>query len=238
MNRAAFALVSTAALTASAVAGGDGDVGFRFLDGSVITTIALDDQFDTEAAFPEGFEVERVFGVDFDSTGAVDEPGFYINSFSRIPGLRDLSLTYTQQPLRVFDGTDFVATDHTLTQINGIPGVNEISSPTTGTSGGWVFPISVPTSGPFEFDNHPDFQLDNGSDALVAGAYLWEIEFNFIDASDNVVFSTDSVGLVFNFGLSEEDHDEAIEAAEAIIPTPGAAAVLAMAGIGASRRRR
>ena len=218
-----------AALAAPALAGEGGDVGFALVNGELRTVLALDDQGDSAAAFPEGFSVERVFAADFDATGFADEPGFYINSFSNIAVGLDLS--YTQEgALLEWNGSDFVATDHQLRQII-TPTISTVT-PSSGTAPGFDFPYSGG-----EFDQHPDLQLENLSGPIEAGVYLWNISFSLLD-NGTTVAESQNVFIVLNFGVDESIHDAAIEYAESIIPTPGAATVLAMTGLIATRRRR
>ena len=54
----------------------------------------------------------------------------------------------------------------------------------------------------------------------------------------NAYGDSESVFVVFNFGLSEAEHEAAIAYAESIVPAPGVLAPLAFAGALATRRRR
>lgn len=240
---ATFVAMVLAGAAAPAMADGDGgDVGFILADDGVITVAAADDEGDSAAAFVNGETEQFVFVTDMDSTGFADEPGFYINSFSNLPNTDTLFLSYTQEaPLLVYDAVSdsYVATDVQLGQIN-IPGIIANVTPETGSAPGLGYLINIDPTVGGEFDQHPDLQLlvDGAPSGFDPGVYLWQISFQFLDGIGGPEqFSTETVGILFVF--EAEDLEEAAEAAaEAFIPTPGAAAVLAVGGVLATRRRR
>ena len=188
---------------------------------------------------------ERVFGADFTLSGGeiyTDEPGFYGSSLSAgsantIPASSSLNFRILGN-LRAWDptaGTFSAATPGERLRIEFFGGAASRLSPLDGsTVGGFSIPLG-PTGG---FDEHWDFFLDPapGQTAPGAGIYLLSVELEL----DNVAGSrSEPIWLVFNNGLNEAEHDEAIEYVEAnIVPTPGAVGVLGLAGLFAARRRR
>lgn len=243
-TKTAAGLVAILAGAASpAFADGDGgDVGFILTDDGVITVAAADNVGDSADAFVNGATEQLVFVTDMDSVGFAEEPGFYINSFSNLPNTDTLAISYTQEaPLLVYDelSDSFVATDVELGQIVAFPDIAAVT-PESGTAPGLEFLINIDPVAGGQFDQHPDLQLllDGAATAAFPGVYLWQISFQFLDGLGGAEqFSTETVGILFVF--EAEDLEEAAEeAAEALIPTPGAAAVLAAGGLLATRRRR
>lgn len=223
--------VFAAAVPCSCVlAHGEGDIGL-LLDGSRIMTSIADDE---SGAFEE--IGERVFGGEIDFVSNVgDGPGFFTTDGPTLPGgfspfAAGTTITYqTHGAIRAWNGAGFEATSNQLRQIM-IPGVLEILSPIDESIvGGFEYTYSGG-----EFDEHPDFAL---TESGTAGIYLWKMSFSALDGS-SVIATSDETWVVFNYGLSEAEHEEALEFAEANIPAPGVLAVLSAAGLCAARRRR
>jgi len=228
MNK--FAVVALGAAAGLAFGHGEGDVGFVLTNG-VLETVVADD-------VAENWEpgLERVYAgeMTFDGLNFVgDEPGFFMNDDDSRPNADSnvavgSVLGYnTVGALQVWDGSDFVSTSAQLAQINGL---DTVLTPTdNSTVAGFEFGY---TGG--AFDEHPDYGLVNGG----AGAYLWLVDFYLNDASGNLLAEAETIAIVFNAGVSEEIHEEALEAAEGIVPAPGAMGLLALGGLAAARRRR
>lgn len=233
---AAAGVIGLAGLASSASAHGEGDLGFLFDSSGNLTTFVADDE---SGAFDE--PGEAVFAADMDAMGLADGPGFFTTDGATVPAgyaalVAGSTVSYrTIAALRVYDaGTDsYVATDAQLAQDSG--GMT-VFTPTTDMS---VAGFSYDYSGG-EFDQHPDFGLvgTGGLGTADAGAYLWQFRLSVLDSSGNLIDETGTIGYVFNFGLDEDAHEAAIEAAEGIVPAPGAAGVLAVGGLVGLRRRR
>ena len=91
----------------------------------------------------------------------------------------------------------------------------------------------VPVDGS-EFHWHPEYFLSgpNGSDPA-NGIFL--AQFTFSTAG---LAASQTLWIVFNLGMGEEDHEAAVEWVELnLVPTPGAIALLAVAGLAGRRRR-
>jgi len=218
--------VAGAALLAApgpALAGEGGDVGVRVVAGKLTTFEVLDT--------PEGEvlgDPELVFAADW---------GELFPGFGADPGFFGLEGTFDAPTTLRFDfptglrkwneaDTDFdFATETVEASFLG----ESVLVPTGDTSGIGL-EIGVGSS---EFDEHPDWQL-TPDDAV--GIYL--IEMNLVEVTGNFD-DTGSFWTVVNFGMSEELHDEVIEYVEDnIAPAPGSLALLGLAGLAATRRRR
>lgn len=227
-QKLAFPVVMSVAGLAFA---GEGDIGLLVQDNRIVTSVANDE---TGAFEDIG---ERVFGADIDFvSNLADSPGFFTTDGPTVPGGFSTfsvgsTVSYrTNGALLAWDGAGFVATDNRLRQIV-VPNVLEILSPTDGS----VVDGFEYTYGGGEFDEHPDYAMTDGAQS---GIYLWNITFTASDANGNAYGDSSNIFVVFNFGLSEEEHEAAIAFVETIIPAPGAAVPLAMAGLIGMRRRR
>lgn len=175
---------------------------------------------------------ERVFAGDFGEADPMnpnfaDDPGF-----RALPG--DFDNSYWSfnviDTVFVWNGTDFSAVSPYGMTINfgPSPDVNTPAAP-----GGFApgFQIPVGTGG---FDDHLNIFLDAPMDGSADGIYLLTLEV-FAEGLD----PSDPIWFVMNRGLSELEHDAAIDWVTAnLVPAPGAAALLGLAGLTALRRRR
>jgi hypothetical protein len=214
-----------------AMAHGEGDIGLLLSGDSIVTAVA-DDLAGTFADIGE-----RVFAGEIDFVSNIgDAPGFFTTDGAGLPGgfsafSPGTTIGYrTNGAILAWDGSTFGSTTNRLRQIV-IPNIIEVLSPTDQSV---VDGFEYLYNGG-EFDEHPDYAM---LDATAAGIYLWKIAFFANDPFGATIASSDEVWVVFNFGLDEEDHELALEWAEANVPTPGALAPLTMAGLIASRRRR
>lgn len=219
-----------------------GDIGLALVNGRLATG-------EVEEAGTPPLEFvslgERVFGADFTLSGGEvfsDEPGFYGSSLSAggentIPASSSLSFRILGN-LRVWEpatSTFSTVTPGERLRIEFFGGAASRLSPLDGsTVGGFSIPLG-PTGG---FDEHWDFFLDAapGQTAPGAGIYLLSVDLEL----DNVAGSrSEPIWLVFNNGLSEEQHEAAIEYVEEfVVPSPSALGLLGLAGVVAARRRR
>lgn len=227
--RALVSAVTVASVSAALFAGEDGDVGLILRNGVLSTALASDEAGDVRAAFLN--TSQRVFEGEFNVSGFADEPGFYVNGFSRIdPGVF-VGYNNIGPLLRWDDSTGtFVDSGTTLTQING---PFTLDTPTTDIiEEGFRFAYNGG-----EFDEHPDLQLNDISEP---GAFLWNLNFFLADAAvgGNILAESENVFVVVNFGLEEAAFEEAVEAAEVLIPTPSSVAAMGAMGLLAARRRR
>lgn len=228
--RSSVCVLAAACSSSSVLAHGEGDIGL-LLDGSRIVTAVADDE---SGSFDE--IGERVFGGEIDFVSNVgDGPGFFTTDGPTLPGgyspfAAGTTITYqTHGAIQAWNGSGFEATSNQLRQI-AIPGVLEILSPVDDAI---VNGFEYNYAGG-EFDEHPDYAL---TEAGTAGIYLWKVSFSALDGS-NLLATSAETWVVFNYGLSEAEHEEALEFAEANIPAPGALAVLSATGLLAARRRR
>jgi len=225
-------VASIAASAASfAFADGEGDVGL-LLDGDRIVTAVANDLDGTFADVGE-----RVFGAELDFVSNLgDAPGFFTTDGPTLPGgfspfAAGTTITYqTNGAVTAWNGAGFESTSNRLRQIQ-IPGVVEILSPVDDAI---VDGFEYTYSGG-DFDEHPDYAM---TDETLDGVYLWKISFSALNGSGGLLASSDEAWVVFNFGVDDAVHEEALEWAEANIPAPGATALLAAGGLVIARRRR
>ncbi|MEA5557580.1 hypothetical protein [Nodularia spumigena] len=213
-------LFTLAALASFAGLAAGGGLDITVLNSGGILTTGLIDE-DTLEITPG----VRVFAGDFSEFGGIvfgDEPGIDIIDGSFTPGAQ--LLLNVRKSLRLWNGTDFNSL--TTNSITLEFGPQTLTSPGTDTPAGPMI---------FDFDangglhDHPDFVLNNNE----IGLYLLEIEF----AKDGFGTSLPA-WIVFNYGFDEVDHDLAIDwVQDNLVPTPGAAAILAL-GLGTLTRRR
>ncbi len=218
------ALIVCGAAASIALADG-GDYGLAIDNGNVVVGIG-----DHDAGTITDFG-ERVFGADMFISGPnwfADEPGIFIEEGS-LPDNTQVSFTLTSA-LMYWDGTGSVsfsqATD-AMTLAFGPASVSTAfdNNPVAG------FSLNYDADFAGGFDEHFDYILDRSASA---GIYLLANSFSLSGANDSDVIYT-----VFNAGLSEDIHDEAIDYVEnVIVPAPGAMGLLAMAGLGVVSRRR
>ncbi|MCR9076761.1 MAG: hypothetical protein NXI07_12060 [bacterium] len=205
--------------------GEDADYGLAIIDG--ITSVGLGDH-DTGTITEFG---ERVFGADMSVSGPnwfADEPGIFIAENS-LPDNTQVSFTLTSA-LLFWDGAgavDFVQSANAMNLTFGPASVSTAfdNNPVAG------FSINYDADQAGGFDEHFDYTIDASAPA---GIYVLANSFSLSGAADSDVIFT-----VFNAGLGEDLHEEAIEYVEhVLVPAPGATGVLAIAGLGVMSRRR
>ena len=205
--------------------GEDADYGLAIMDGSV--AVGLGDH-DTGTITEFG---ERVFAAEMAISGSnwfADEPGIFIAEGSLLDNTQ-VSFTLTSA-LLYWDGTgavDFSQSANAMTLSFGPASVSTAfdNNPVAG------FSINYDADQPGGFDEHFDYTIDASAGA---GIYVLANTFSLTGAVDSEVIFT-----VFNAGLEEDLHEEAIEYVEhVLVPAPGATGVLAIAGLGVMSRRR
>ncbi len=205
--------------------GEDADYGLAIIDG--ITSVGLGDH-DTGTITEFG---ERVFAAEMSISGSnwfADEPGIFIAENS-LPDNTQVSFTLTSA-LLFWDGAgavDFVQSANAMNLTFGPASVSTAfdDNPVAG------FSINYDADQAGGFDEHFDYTIDTSAPA---GIYVLANSFSLSGAADSDVIFT-----VFNAGLGEDLHEEAIEYVEhVLVPAPGATGVLAIAGLGVMSRRR
>jgi hypothetical protein len=205
--------------------GEDADYGLAIMDGSV--AVGLGDH-DTGTITEFG---ERVFAAEMAISGSnwfADEPGIFIAEGSLLDNTQ-VSFTLTSA-LLYWDGTgdvDFSQSANAMTLSFGPASVSTAfdNNPVAG------FSINYDADQVGGFDEHFDYTIDASAGA---GIYVLANTFSLTGAADSEVIFT-----VFNAGLEEDLHEEAIEYVEhVLVPAPGATGVLAIVGLGAMSRRR
>ena len=197
-----------------------------FVNG-VVTTGAFDD--DSEMVLSMN---QRVFEAEFGEADPMnpnfaDEPGF-----RALPGDFDGSSWGFNivDTIYQWNGSDFSTVSPYSMTMNFGPSP-DVTSP--GMPGGFTPGFSIPV-GPGGFDDHLNIFLDAPMDGTADGIYLLTLEV-FADGLD----ASDPIWFVMNRGLSEMEHEAAVDwVHDNLVPAPGAAVVFAGAGLLAARRRR
>ena len=225
MIRTALAGTLALSFASVAVAGEGGDV-LILPDASSgqVRTGAFDDV--TESVLSTN---QRVFFADFGVADPLqpnfaDEPGFRGLPSDFADG-SSWSFTLTG-PVGLWNGADFsTASPYTMTLGFGPASVTTSTGPVAG--------FSVPVSGSLGFDDHLDVFLDAPTDGTADGIYLLRMTLSVPGFSDS-----DEIWWVMNRGLSELEHDAAIDYARATIPAPSGLVALLGAGLLGARRQR
>jgi len=168
----------------------------------------------------------RAFGSEMTLLGNApfaDEPGLF--GESSFPAM-NLGFN-VRNALLEWNGSAFV--DPASEQMTIEFGPNSVMTPANvgGFQAGFTMPIAAGG-----FDEHYDFSMPVGTESAI---FLLELELT----SDTGVGTSRPFWIVFNNGLSEPEHDAAIEWVEMnLVPAPGAVALLGLGGVMAMRRRR
>jgi hypothetical protein len=184
----------------------------------------------------------RVFEAEFGELplfpNLADEPGFYTET---LPAGAGIGFNIVDA-LRSWNGMNFDTIPTQTMSIFGEPFPDGDVATTPGSAGAFVpgFQFIEADSNGF-FDDHPVFQLNNQAD----GIYLLSLDL-FTDVPG--IANSETFYIVFGSNLDgtfgdDKAFDAAIDAAVAyvnnvIIPTPGTAGLLGLAGLMACRRRR
>lgn len=222
MKKAILATAAAAAFGSQALAHGEGDVWVYLDAGRLATGLIREDGSITEPGV-------RVFGAAFGDAGIPnfsDEPGFQAPDGSFLPG-STIGFKILRA-LRSWNGTDFGTMPMETMTLSFGPLTAVTPDSDVLTPG---FDLTVDGAGGLH--DHPDYTLNSPAGM---GIYLLELEFTTDLAG---VGSSMPFWIVFNQGMDETVHDEAIEwVEENLVPTPGPIGLLAAASMLALRRRR
>ena len=196
-------------------------VGF---DAGRITTSGID--IDTADQFP-GL---RAFGADLGEfpapPGFGDEPGFFSTTLT--PGA---AIGFdVVDGLRAWNGSDFGSLASESLEIS--KGSDSVVVPTTdgGFAPGFVIATADASGG---IHDHVEFAL---SPSASTGVFLVSMRL-WTDAPG--IDASETIWIVLNSGMDEEDHDAAIEWVEStLVPAPSALALLALGATPGIRRHR
>lgn len=232
----ALAALVAPLLAAPAALAHEGDIGLVFQNNRLTTGIVED--------LPGGGEVvlpgQRVFAAEFGLLAGdvyADEPGLFASPLAPLPASTPLAFTI----LSAVRSWDFANGT-----FNGPASASPITleflagalSATTPAADAVVPGFAFSTGATGAFDEHYDFFLEApaGAAAPAPGIYLLELSLSLAGLPGS---ESAPVYLVFNFGADEAEHDAAVEWTEAnrVVPSPGAAALLALAGLALRRRR-
>ena len=216
-------LAATLASTVAFGAYADGDEHEHFdigvwNDGGTLRTGGWDhDEEALEVSNLRVFEAE--FGEDPEFPWAIDEPG--IGGVAADLGLPvGASLTMNMlSGLGVWNGNGFDVTNSTTMFVDYGP-----TSMNSGSGGQIDFLITE------DYDLHPVYSIQDTADV---GSYLLEFTFSMEGFE-----SSDSMWIVFNLGLDEEDYEASVEWVEGnLVPAPAALPALGLAFMAGRRRR-
>lgn len=171
---------------------------------------------------------QRVFGANLEfnaitSDVRIDEPGYA----SRDPLLLGQSIQFNiRKALRRWDGSAFVST--TSTMATGLPDLGQpfINTPATDTQvAGYSWLLSD--------DFHFEWLLNSATASTGQGIYLAELELTTGPLTSRPYW------IAFNYGLTEAEHDAAIDwVQQTLVPAPGTAGIAGLMLLGGARRRR
>lgn len=232
-NALALSFVSLAALPAYAgLAPHVGDVGVKFENGRIITTIVeeAEEGRDGELGLPQRVFDSDLGTIEFGPFGN-DEPGY---TSDELPAGVQLGFNI-RAALKKWDGSGFVVTDATLQlgQFVGTPGET-----TRQTGAGFVSGFDFVTVDNTGFiDEHLSHILSGpGGTDPANGVYLLELE---LTTTAPGIAPSEPYWIVFNLNLDQSVQDEAIDYVERnLVPAPGAVMLAGLGGLVAMRRRR
>ena len=172
------------------------DVWLRIVDGDLVTGAIAED----ETPICDNW---RVFGAEFgEEPGfpfSADEPGFQLDNGTVTPGT---AFTFLVQPMQVWNGTGFEATDETMDIEFGPLSVSTRTS-------SFVSGFQFAADGLGGFHNHFELTLPGvGGDDPVAGIYLIPMQMSGVEGSFG---GTETFWFVMNLAQDEEDHEAAID---------------------------
>lgn len=230
-------LLTAAAIGALASGGlASEDIAITNIGGKIVTGVGDHGNYPGEFEFPvRAFEAE-LSTADF-PLPTTEEPG-WLGPFDNVgDGFASGSTIGFRitRALRAWDdaGDTFVSTSETMTLFDSGAGSNIVTTPATDVpveGFSVVFNADVHAQG--GFDEHPFYRLDS----LNEGVYLLALE---LTTSDTSIADSDEIFLLFNWNRPGAELDRALDHVQTVIvPAPGAAGLLAIAGLLGVRRRR
>ncbi|MCC6679183.1 MAG: hypothetical protein IT436_18815 [Phycisphaerales bacterium] len=175
----------------------------------------------------------RVFSGELGETvpGFSDEPGFFALEHTLSAGS---TLTFDiRKAFRTWDGSDFDQVGPETMTLERPDGLFSITTPMTdpiSPLAGWTTP-GFPSDG--DFDYHPNYFLNPST---AEGIYLLEMQFRTSMAG---VEGSLPFWIVFNSGQDPAELNRAVDYVnQYILPAPGSAGLIALAGPVLHRRRR
>jgi len=230
MLRTVFTVSAVASLASAALGHGeDVDVLIRVDDGALVTGSW------SHTADSVVEERERVFAFEWgndEGANISDEPGFFAEA-GTLAGM-NWGVNFVDA-VRVWNGSDFSAVSSSTVTYELLGA--EMDTP--GAAGGFTPGFAVPVGGG-GFDDHFEIVLNAPLDGSADGVYLIAMElFATSDTLGGTPVNSETFWFVGNFGGDEEMHEAAIEYVEdVLVPAPGSAALFALSGLAATRRRR
>lgn len=210
----------------------DGDIGIRINADNRIETVLAGGEPPNQTF---GADIERIFVAElvFNATAndvRIDEPGLA----SEAAGLLNQPLGLNiRKALRRWNGSGFETTPLTLSVGGSDLGLPFSTTPLTDTlvTGPSIVVPEIP------LDFHMDWVLDGATTSTGDGIYLLEIE---LASPGGNLLTSDPLWVVYNYNLTESEHDAAIEyvAANYIPAANSMLLAIPVAYLGARRRQR
>ena len=175
-------------------------------------------------------DIHYVFGAELGEDllfpFSATEPGFQTDA-AGFGSLTTLTFTILDS-LRQWNGDGFDQTTSTMDIAYGPASVQTGAGPVAG------FNFATDANG--YMHDHFEFTLQGVADDPMPGIYLLSLSMSGVSPQYG---ASNPFYLVFNLGMSEIDHDLAIDwVQENLVPAPGALAVFSLLGLGGRRRRR
>lgn len=209
----------------------DGDIGIRINAGNRLETVLAGGEPPNQTF---GADIERIFAAEllFNATSSdvrLDEPGLASDAAGLLNQPLGLNI---RKALRRWNGSGFETTPLTLSVGGSDLGLPFSTTPLSDTlvTGPSIVVPEVP------LDFHMDWVLNGATASTGDGIYLLEIELTSPGGS---LLTSDPLWVVYNYNLSEEEHEAAIDYVAAnYIPAAGTSALILPALALRARRRR
>lgn len=242
---ASLATVTVSLASPAVLLAHEGDIAPSIDNGRLVTRLGDDSSgtvgdiwrvFAAEFLDPATFPTPPLVAESTDDPGHLIAPGTF--PATSVYGFNVRGAFRRWNPSLGADGGFEVTSSTLVLSSAGQPAINVPSSGTAITPGYSL----VIADADEEIDWHTFFNLigPGGLSEAPDGIWLLEME-SYVDLPDLSRLVSDPYWIVFNSGgeAFEEDHEAAIEWVERnLVPTPGAACLLVLAGISVSRRRR
>jgi hypothetical protein len=220
LNIKFYACAGLMTISAFGFAQHSGDV-YVHANGGRLATGTVDEDGNVESLDSRVFAVELGENEPF----FTDEPGFDspLGVFSITSSI---GFNFTGQ-LTKWNGSGFELTSETVTALHSIGAQNLSATTGTGFVNGFKLPVEDTGAAAGAWHRHIGWLLNGvGSNDPATGVYALKLE---LESTDTSLMKSREFWFILNNGDTEENHEEAIEFANTVVPEP--ASILAL-GVG------